>query len=409
MKTELRTLRPEEWDVWFDTLQLAFGGVPEEPEKRALWKDLTETDRSVGGWDGDTCVATSGAFSFRVVVPGGSLVPAAGVTTVSVRPTHRRRGLLREMMRRQLDDVRARSEPLAVLTASEPEIYGRFGYGAATAAMGLDTDTRMVRLNLPDGADQVAIRLVTPQEGLAECERVYGRLVTERPGRLARMAGWERLGPVDPPGGRDGAGQLMCALAEVDGEVRGYARYAVKPAWDSGGPMGGVIVRDLEALDPVARAALWRYLFSIDLTSSVRIGNLPVDDPVLHLVSDMRRCRISVRESLFVRLVDVGEALAARSYAAPVDVVLDVADPFCPWNQRRWRLVGDAKGASCEPTADPADLALSVRELGAAYLGGFSLNALAGAGRVRELRSGALAEASTAFGSDLAPWLPHGF
>ncbi|CAM5252507.1 GNAT family N-acetyltransferase OS=Streptomyces tendae OX=1932 GN=GUR47_09305 PE=3 SV=1 [Streptomyces tendae] len=126
-------------------------------------------------------------------------------------------------------------------------------------------------------------------------------------------------------------------------------------------------------------------------------------------MSDIRRCRPELRDALYVRLVDVGEALAARTYQAPVDVVFEVEDAFCPWNAGRWRLSGDAKGASCERTPDAADLVLSVRELGAAYLGGVSLGSLGAAGRVREVREGALAAASVGFGSDVAPWLPHGF
>jgi predicted acetyltransferase len=137
--------------------------------------------------------------------------------------------------------------------------------------------------------------------------------------------------------------------------------------------------------------------------------NRPVDDPLLHLVNDVRRCELRVRDGMFVRLVEVGAALEARTYRTPVDVVLEVEDAFCPWNAGRWRLLGDRKGASCKRTDDDADLALSVRELGAAYLGGVSLGALAGAGRVRELRRGALGEAAGAFLSDVAPWLQHGF
>lgn len=111
-----------------------------------------------------------------------------------------------------------------------------------------------------------------------------------------------------------------------------------------------------------------------------------------------------------MRLVELGAALEARAYRAPVDVVFEVEDAFCPWNAGRWRLTGDAKGLRRAAwTDDAADLALSVRELGSAYLGGESLSALALAGRVRELRAGALAEASLAFSSDAAPWLPRGF
>jgi predicted acetyltransferase len=226
---------------------------------------------------------------------------------------------------------------------------------------------------------------------------------------LARRPGWDRMPLLDPPTARDGAGRMLCVLAEVDGEVRGYARYSVKPSWSSAGPDSTVKLSDIEALDPVVYAALWRFLTSIDLTSRVAFHNRPIDDPLLHLVADVRRCELSFRDSLHVRLVDLGEALEARAYAAPVDVVLEVEDAFCPWNAGRWRLAGDAKGATCERTTDPADLALSVKELGAAYLGGHTLLAQADAGKVRELRTGALAEASTAFGSDRLPWLPHGF
>ncbi|MCF3124192.1 GNAT family N-acetyltransferase [Streptomyces arenae] len=409
MTKDVRVLAEDDWNTWYEALELAFGGVAESDEERELWRALTEVDRSIGVWDGDACVGTTGAFSFRLAVPGGALVDAAGVTMVSVAATHRRRGILTSMMRRQLDDVRAGGEPLAVLTASEPVIYGRFGYGAATQQMKADIDTTRVSLSMPAGADDVRLRYAGPADVHAACEALYARRVPERPGMLARQPGWERLGLLDPPGERSGSSPLRCVVAERAGELVGYVRFAVKPEWDWQGPKGSVHVRDIEALDPAAYAALWRFLFGIDLTSSVVARSRPVDDPLLQLVSDVRRCDLTVRDSLHVRLVEVGAALAARTYQAPVDVVFEVEDAFCPWNEGRWRLTGDTKGASCERTDDAADLALSVKELGAAYLGGVSLSSLAGAGRVRELRHGALTEASVAFGSDAAPWLPHGF
>ncbi|WAL95517.1 GNAT family N-acetyltransferase [Streptomyces sp. Je 1-369] len=409
MTTDLRVLAKGDWDAWYRTLELAFGGVAESDEERELWSDLIECDRSIGVWDGAACVGTAGALSFRVAVPGGALVDAAGVTTVGVAATHRRRGILTSMMRRQLDDVRAAGEPIAVLTASEPAIYGRFGYGAATRQMKVDIDTTRVSLSLPAGTDDVHLRYERPADVHEACEALYARQVTERPGMTARQPGWERLGLLDPQSERNGASPLQCVVAERAGELVGYVRFAVKPDWEWRGPKGSVQVRDIDALDPAAYAALWQFLFDIDLTSSVVARNRPVDDALLQLVSDVRRCDVSVRDSLYVRLVEVGAALEARTYQTPVDVVFEVEDAFCPWNEGRWRLTGDAKGASCERTADAADLSLSVRELGAGYLGGTSLTSLAAAGRVRELRRGALTEASVAFGSDVAPWLSHGF
>ncbi|MFF1559461.1 GNAT family N-acetyltransferase [Streptomyces sp. NPDC058279] len=411
MALETRVLQADEWDVWYDHLELAFGGLTESPEERELYKSLTELERSLGVWDGEDCVGSAGAFSFRLSVPGGPLVPAAGVTMVGVAPTHRRRGVLTSLMRRQLDDIRAGGEPLAVLTASEPEIYGRFGYGTAAYALALEIDTTRVRLSVPPGTDGIRLRLVDPGKALADCERVYAELVARRPGAPARQPGWERQALLDPESGRAGASPLMCVVAEApDGQVVGYARYRVKADWQLTGAAGTVEVADLDASDPAAYAALWRYLCEMDLTWTVRAGRRPADDPVLHLVNDVRRCRPNPRDALHLRLVDLGAALEARRYAAPLDVVLEVEDAFCPWNEGRWRLrVGPEGAASCVRSADPVDLELSVRELGSAYLGGITLTSLAGAGRVREVRPGALARASRAFAGDVAPWLPHGF
>lgn len=409
MATDLRVLRKADWNAWYDNFVRAFGGVPESAEERELWNGLAEHDRAIGAWDGDQCVGTAGAFTFRITVPGGASVPAAGITMVSVAATHRRRGLLRAMMRRQLDDIRSWGEPLAVLTASEPVIYGRFGYEAATHQFSVEVDTTRVRLFVPPGTDEVRLRYAAPAEVVDACEAVYARRVPERPGMLARQPGWERLGLLDPESDRDGQSSLQCVVAERGREVVGYTRFRIKSDWDESGARNVVHLRDLEALDPAAHAALWRFLFDIDLTSKVVAYGRPVDEPWLHMVSDIRRCQVRMRDGLYLRLVDVGAALQARAYQAPVDVVFEVEDAFCPWNEGRWRLIGDAKGASCVRTDDSADLALSVRELGAAYLGGVSLASLGAAGRVRELRQGALAEASVGFSSAVAPWLPHGF
>ncbi|MEV6961200.1 GNAT family N-acetyltransferase [Streptomyces sp. NPDC051207] len=406
---DLRVLRRDEWDTWYETLVRAFSGVPDAPEERELWRGLTEFDRSLGVWDGPECIGTAGAFSFRVTVPGGASVPAAGVTMVGVAGTHRRRGVLTSMMRRQLDDVRSWGEPLAVLTASEPAIYGRFGYAAATFQRNAEIDTSRTALAVPPGTDDVRLRYAEPGDVLDACEAVYAELVPRRPGMTARMPGWERLVVIDPESDRDGASALQCVVAERDGRVVGYARFRVRLGPGEAGHDGTVVLQDLDALDPAADAALWRFLFGIDLTSTLIARGRPVDDAWQYLVSDIRRCRPRTRDQMYLRLVDVRAALEARTYQAPVAVVFEVEDAFCPWNTGRWRLTGDAKGASCERTGDAADLALTSRELAAAYLGGVSLTALGAAGRVRELRRGALAEAAVGFGSTVAPWLSHGF
>lgn len=407
MTSDLRLLKPVEWSSWYASLARAFAAT--ETGGSETWRSVMEFDRAISAWDGSTLVGTASSFSLRTTVPGGALVPTGGLAMVSVAPTHRRRGLLRDMLRWQLEDTHRRGEPIAALTASEPAIYGRFGYGVATQWLSLAIDTTQVRIPVPPEAAELTLRLVDPAEALADCEAVYARALRQRPGRLERPESWQRAELFDPPEGRGGGTPLQCVQAERDGEVVGYARYSVRGSWTDDSADGQVSVRELEADDTTTYAVLWRYLADIDLTSVLTAAKRPPDDGIVPLVSDMRRARLRLRDAMHLRPVEVGAALAARTYQLPIDVVLDVRDDFCPWNAGRWRLSGDSSGASCERTGDPAELALSVAELGAAYLGGTSLASLADAGRVTELRPGALAPVSVAFGSLRAPFLPHGF
>lgn len=411
MTIDLRALAEGEWEPYERCLLRSFGGPGEDPTEARLWRDLLPVGRTVTAWEGKEVVGTAGAFDFRMTVPGGAALETAGVTAVSVLPTHRRRGVLTAMMRRQLDTFRADGTPLAALTASEPQIYGRFGYGAATRQVHGSFDVRHLTVALPPGAERLRMRLVDPAEGAAACEAVYARVVPRRPGMLERRPGWERHPLLDPESGRGDFGPMLCVLAEDDeGAVRGYARYwTTSRGTPEGIPDATVKLRDAEALDPAAYAALWRYLTDMDLTARLVFHNRPADDPVHQLVTDIRRCHLGWRDGLYVRLVDLPAALAGRAYTTPVDVVLAVEDAFCPWNTGRWRLSADASGAVCERTDAAADLSLTARELATSYLGGHTLRTLAAAGLVTELRPGALGPASAAFHSDVQPWVPHGF
>ncbi|WP_194908492.1 GNAT family N-acetyltransferase [Catenulispora rubra] len=389
-------------------------GFHENPPQEAhdLWMRLLPRERSVAAFDGDELVSTGGSFPFAMTVPGGTTVPTAGVTMITVKPTHRRRGILTAMMRHQLHGWHERGEePVATLQASEPAIYGRFGYGLATQQVDLKVPRGDNGLSAVPGSDKFRLRMLPPTEAYDRCQEVFEANRLGRPGMLPRVGeGWRDSALADDEFARDEAGPLRCVLAEdADGRAVGFARYRVKEDFDNPAhPDCKVRVQEVYGRDLASYVAMWRFLLDLDLTSEVH-ASVPVDDPLMYLLTDTRRSLPQLRDDMYLRLVDVDRALAARRYSGPVDVVLEVADSFCPWNAGRWRLRGDADGAVCERTTDPADLVLGVRELGSAYLGGLSLSALARAGRVEELRAGTLAAASRAFVSDVAPWLPFGF
>lgn len=405
----VRLLEDDQWPQMVAVDSHAFGATTED-DLVEFERTLQEPGRAIGAYDGDTLAGIACAYSFELTVPG-RVLPAAGVSWVGVLPTHRRRGLLRALMTHQLTELRERGrEPVAALWASEPGIYGRFGYGLASRAVSLTAPRDPDALH-PDAPSDPSLRLRLADPGdSALAVQVYDAAVPTRAGMIGRDERWHTRAASDWPSQRHGRSALRCVLAEDGNGPRGYARYSTKHEWSGGYADGTVHVRELIALDAPTRAELYRYLLDLDLMGETRLDNVPVDDPVLHWLRDPRRATPRLHDALYVRLVDLPAALSARTYSAPLDVVLDVRDPVCGGNEGRWRLqAAGAGGASCRPTEEAADLELSVTELGSAYLGGTTLAELALAGRVHELRTGALAATSAAFATSPQPWCPAVF
>jgi len=341
-------------------------------------------------------------------VPGGD-VRAAGVTGVGVIPTHRRRGVLTGLMRRQLADVREWGEPVAILWASEASIYPRFGYGLATRNARLDAD-RSRTLGPASAPGGGRVRLVSHEEALELLPPVYDRIRAVSPGFFARWPDWwDAHTLADPEHERDGAGPLFRAILELDGRPEGYALYSVRHEWSQEGPGAKVQVREALATTPAATQELWRYLFGVDLVERVQARRLPADHPLFLLAAEPPRLRFSLGDGLWLRLVDLPAALALRGYAAEGALVLEVADAFCPWNDGRWLVEAAPDAAAVERATGEPELRLPAGALAAAYLGGHSIADLARACLVEELAPGAVARADHLFRTDRAPWCPEGF
>jgi predicted acetyltransferase len=380
-----------------------FGRSVPTPEQLDALGRILPPERMHAAWEEGRAVGGAGAHLFALTVPGGP-VPAAGVAAVGVLPTHRRRGILTAMMRAQLDACHARGEPIACLWATEDVIYGRFGYGLASFAAEIDLPRERSAYVAP-GEPFGTTRLVALTAAEPLVAPVYERVAARTPGMFARSpAWWQARILTDPEWRRRGGGDLQCVVLEAATGPAAYALYRINTAWDRGVQTGTVTVVEALGDSPRATAAIWRYLLDIDWMAHVRAILLPLDHPLLLLVAEPRRLRLSYRDGLWIRLVDVGAALAARSYATPGSVVIEVVDRFCPWNAGRWR-VGEAVGRA----ASEVELRCDVTALGSAYLGGFTWAQLARALRVEELRPGALAHADALFRSDCAPWCPEIF
>ena len=339
---QLRPITAEEWPRFTRAMNRTFGETDTGPYLDEP-SPVAELDRSLALFDGGRVVATSGIYSLQMSVPGERVVPTAGITWITVAPTHRRRGVLTAIMRRQLDGVHEQQrEPVAALWAAEAGIYGRFGYAPASRRGTWRGDPTRLRLRPDVGTGTGTVGYATLEEYRAAAVPLYDRLRRQVPGALERDARWWDRVLRDDPEQRDGATERQYVLhTEADGSVTGYASYRVKADWSEGNdPQGVLTVAECRAATPAAHASLWRLLFSHDLVRSVRAPMASDDDPVRHLLADPRAWAPRPVDALWVRLVDVDRALSARRYPAPIDLVIEVRDRFCDWNDGRWHLWG---------------------------------------------------------------------
>lgn len=394
MTLEMRQVTPDEFERWVSAEAEAYGNqLPDDPAGMRAFYDL---DRSIAVFDGGKIVGGAYSYEFEMAVPGGSAA-TAGVADVVVQATHRRQGILTRMMDHQLKDVHERGEPLAALHASESVIYGRFGYGTASFGerwiieRGQSAYARPYEL-------QGRVSFIDPADMVKVFPDVFRRATMGTPGVVQRPTlRWEEIAR-DPEHWRRGGGPLFHAIYKHNGSVDGYVSYRVKERV--------LTVHELMAVTTEARAALWRFCFDMDIMRSTEAYARPVDDPLPWMLADPRRLERTVGDNIWLRLVDVRAALAARRYMQSDRLVIEVPDEFCPWNEGRYELEGGPEGAECRASTSSPDLALSVADLAAGYLGSVRFTTLARAGRVDERTPGALERADAMFSSARQLWTP---
>jgi predicted acetyltransferase len=322
--------------------------------------------------EGERIVGATGDYPFTMTVPGGTLdVP--GVTWVSVDPTYRRRGILRELMHRQLRDFADAGVAAAILTASEGGIYGRFGYGAASATRKTVIDRYRATLAAP--ADTGTVERVSTARARELLPGIHRRWRSHTPGALNREEAWWDYLLLDRESHRSGMSALF-HLVHADG----YVSYRVKTDWDDGHPKHLCWLTDYVTVTPEAHAALWQVLLGLDLFGRIESYRIPDDDPLPHLLTDARQVRTTaIADGLWIRPIDVAAMLAARNYAVDVETVIEVRDDL--FGGDRYLLRGGPGGATSERTERTPDISMGVAALGSVYLGGVRLETLGRAGK----------------------------
>jgi predicted acetyltransferase len=402
-----RLLTDGDWPEFLAMVSAAFLSDPgADPLGAERSRAVLEPGRTLGVFDDTRLLGGGGILTREMTLPGSGPSPVAAVSHVGVRPDARGRGALTALIRAQLTGLHeSGGEPVAVLWASMAPIYGRFGYGPASRRGELCVPARApFREGSPAGG---TVRWLDEADAAESLRAIHRGLAASRVGWVSRPEASWRWWLADPETGRGGSTAYRYALHQPrgGGEPDGYAVFRLKPNWPAAGPDFEVDIHELVAANPAAYAGLWRSLLDLDMVGRVRYGNVALDDPIPQLLVNARALLSDVGDALWVRLVDLDRALTARRYAAGCDLVFAVTDRFCPWNEGRWRLRAGADGAAeVARTEDEADLACDTTDLASAYLGGIRLSSLAAAGRVRELRPGAVLAASRAMAGDAEPY-----
>lgn len=397
--------------AWLQATQLAFHRAAASAEQIHRWWDNAITDRVLlrAAYAPEpnrlpelVPAGTYASFDKTVNVGGGRVLHSDYIYDVTVLPTHRRRGLLRQMTAVDLVEARDRGTPLASLMTSEGAIYGRFGFGIATRNQSVEISTRGADLRLRSRRPE-RVEVARPSQLRQTFTDVFARFHATTRGSHDRTADYlDRLTGVHT-GERRGPDPAVRAALHYDeaGQVDGYVVYTAEPD-------ATLRVRDLVALGPDAELGLWQFLGDIDLIERLVFTRFSSTSPLTHALVDPRAVRITNdSDAVWLRILDVVAAMSARGYDHDGAVRLAVVDPLGHAQGTFEIEVTDGQGQVSPTHADP-EVTIDIEGLSAGYLGLVSPLTLAAAGRVTGDRA-AIARFAQLMQTDLPPYAMSDF
>jgi predicted acetyltransferase len=401
---DVRTVEETELRTWYNALSSAFFMTADPQAIADFRRPQLDLGRTWAAYDADRIIATLRTFGTEMTVPGGGLLSADAVTAVATIPTHRRRGALTAMMTASLQAAAQRGDAISILIAARWPIYGRYGYGPATEVAEYSIDTGIADFGARGG--EGVVEYVDTATGHALMPALFDRFRRGQPGAIGRASvDFDReFGKGTVPGLTPWTGWVAVHRPSPGAEIDGLVRYHVDEHWDAMRPSCVVVIDDLVSTNPLAYTALWKLCCDLDNVTTAKAANRSVDESLPWMLADARAMEQTKRyDNVWVRILDVEVALAARRYLTTGSLVIEVRDAM-NYAAGRYLLETGPDAASCARTTKPADIELDVATLGAAHLGGTSLQTMAVAGLVVEHRTGAVASADAMFRWTTVPW-----
>ena len=370
--------------------------------------DVLRPEWTLAAFHQGRLVASSGGFPFKVRLNGRGVL-ADGVTAVGTSPDFRRRGLVRRMIGDLLRRARENGQPVSILWASMGAIYQRFGYGPASTQVEYAFDPRFAALQFGEPAGGHT-RMAEGDDAIRVISDLYRRFIEPRNLLLHRSKVlWELPFRRKKP-------QTHCAVHYgADGEADGYLLYTVssreKPDSDPDLDQH-LTVSDLVWLNMNGYRGLWEFLRAHDLVGKVTTHFAAEDDPAPSLLLEPRVLQRRTSDGIWLRVVDVARALAARGYDRAGETTVRVAeDAECPWNVGAYRLATDGTQAEARPAGAGAQAEITIAPHGLAALlaGHSSLSHLVRVGRAEVEDEARLPDLDGLFATRFRPHCMNGF
>ncbi|MDO5533156.1 MAG: GNAT family N-acetyltransferase [Propionibacteriaceae bacterium] len=375
---------------WYEAVGLGFGQSRTKEESLARWHadivkdgwrfDGAHADAAAFGLGEHTPIATFATMTQSINTGGGHITPACFITDVTVRTTHRRRGLLTTMMTNALRRARDEGLALAALTVTEGGIYGRFGFGVATTSTAAELDTGP-RFQLARDLEP-RVELATPEASVNARRVVFDAFHAITRGSHQRPAFYDDY--LSGLWNHEKGGPDLAVRSAVHLDADGHPDGVVSYAFESGTGLSGghLVVHDLIASNAEAELGLWQFLGSIDLAEKVVVRRLSPASPLHWALADPHRLRITkVSDFTWLRVLDVPLALSSRGFESDGEVTFTVDDRV-GLAAGSYRLVVRDGQAEVTPVSG-ANLRLDVRALGSLHLGLADAHVLAGAGQIK--------------------------
>ena len=397
MAVELRTPSDTDWPAFCHADGYGFG-VTYTPERIERIRPLHDLSRFRMVVDDGQIAAVAGSYAFDVTLPGGVCVPMGGVTWVATIPTHRGRGLMRQVIEAVHNDIDARGEAVAGLYASQGGLYPRFGYGIASRRVEVTINRHLARLRPEFRGAGSDVRIVAGDDVVPAIEPLWDRFRRLRATEVSRpdlRVSFE-VEQSSPP---DGGYSAPVYLVHPDG----YAKYMTKMDWGDGHPQHAMDLIELAAVTPDAHAALWSVLLSMDLIGTIHSSRLPIDDPVPSLLIDPREVRTTGNnDGVWFNIRDVSIAFGARCYRTEDRFVVEV-------DGKKWAIEGGLEAGSCRAARTKADLVTDRAGLGSLLSGGQLPSALVAQRQMTARNDDVLRRADLFFPTSLAPNCQTGY